>query len=64
MLGQIDELVAYHQSQRGNSPMLETVRDIVRKAVDEADVWQRMAACITDYSYTREQVDEQKTTVR
>jgi hypothetical protein len=60
ILVQIDQLLRYHQRQRGNSPMLDSARELLVKAQDEVEVWQRTALNVTDYEYAGEQVRSEK----
>lgn len=61
-ISQIDELIAYHQRQRGNSPMLDTARELCARAVAEAVGLQRVAAAITDNEYAQRILADEKTT--
>lgn len=61
-ISQIDELIAYHQRQRGNSPMLDTAREYCAKAVAKTVELQRTAAAITDNQYAQRILADEKVT--
>lgn len=53
-LGKIDELIRYHQKQRGNSPMLETCLELLQECIAQTKELQQLARCITDRDYAAE----------
>jgi hypothetical protein len=54
LVDQVEELIKYHIKQEGRTQALVTSLLLLERVKGGLKSWQRLAACVTDYKYTRE----------